>query len=335
MGNETLKTVKMKTRRKFIKTAGKGVILATAAPGIITQQAFATPPQKSIRIGIIGAENSHTIGFGKMFNTDKKFPGMEVKYVWGETDEFAKNAMEKGNIPNQVKDPNEMLGKIDALIVDHRHPKYHLEPAIPFIKEKIPTFIDKPFCYRAAEGLEFLKLARKMGTPVTSYSSVAHNAATFDLMNQVKNLNEFNQVIRTGPADFDSQYGGIFFYGVHLVQPLMYIFGEDIERVKVSRNGSYGNASLKFSSGLFATLILKEKARGWETFVETPKQMLELKSEAKETDPPKSYADMAEMFKTGKEPRSHQSILNCVSVLEALEKSAESEKWTDVDYKLL
>src|SRR5690606_12777171 len=111
----------------------------------------------------------------------------EVKYVWGETDEFAKNAKEKGNIPNQVKDPNEMLGKIDALIVDHRHPKYHLEPAIPFIKAGIPAFIDKPFCYRAAEGKEFLELARKTGTPVTSYSSIAHSDATFDLKEQVKN----------------------------------------------------------------------------------------------------------------------------------------------------
>jgi predicted dehydrogenase len=135
--------------------------------------------QKNIRIGIIGAENSHTIGFGNLFNTEKKFPGMEVKYVWGETDEFAKNAMQRGNIPQQVKDPNEMLGKIDALIVDHRHAKYHLEPAVPFIKEKIPTFIDKPFCYRAAEGQEFLQLAKKMGTPVTSYSSIAQSDATF------------------------------------------------------------------------------------------------------------------------------------------------------------
>ncbi|MCA1760525.1 MAG: Gfo/Idh/MocA family oxidoreductase, partial [Bacteroidales bacterium] len=257
----------MNSRRNFIKTTGKGVALAAVAPGIITQTAFADQPQKNIRIGIIGAENSHTIGFGKMFNTDKKFPGMEVLYVWGETDEFAKNAMEKGNIPNQVKDPNEMLGKIDALIVDHRHAKYHLEPAIPFIKAKIPTFIDKPFCYRAAEGQKFLQLAQKMGTPVTSFSSIAHSDATFDLKEQVKNMEGISQVIRTGPGDFDSQYGGIFFYGVHIVQPLMYVFGEDIERVKVSRNGSYGNASLKFSSGLFATLIIKEKARGWETFV--------------------------------------------------------------------
>jgi predicted dehydrogenase len=322
----------MNSRRNFIKTTGKGAALAAVAPGIITQTAFADQPQKNIRIGIIGAENSHTIGFGKMFNTDKKFPGMEVLYVWGETDEFAKNAMEKGNIPHQVKDPNEMLGKIDALIVDHRHPKYHLEPAIPFIEAKIPTFIDKPFCYRAAEGQEFLRLAKKMGTPVTSFSSIAHSDETFDLKEQVKNMEGISQVILTGPGDFDSQYGGIFFYGVHIVQPLMYVFGEDIERVKVSRNGSYGNASLKFSSGLFATLIIKGKARGWETFVETPKELVELKPRVEEKNPARNYVDMAEMFRTGKEPRSHQSILNCVSVLEALEKSAETEKWVEVEY---
>ena len=41
-----------------------------------------------------------------------------------------------------------MLGKIDALIVDHRHAKFHLEAATPFVKAGIPTFVDKPFCYR-------------------------------------------------------------------------------------------------------------------------------------------------------------------------------------------
>jgi predicted dehydrogenase len=322
----------MNSRRSFIKTTGKGVAMASIMPGIISSPLFASQPQKNIRIGIIGAENTHTIGFGKMFNTDKMFPGMEVQYVWGETDEFAKQAMEKGNIPNQVKDPNEMLGKIDALIVDHRHPKYHLEPAIPFIKNKIPTFIDKPFCYRAAEGQKFLQLAKKTGTPVTSYSSVAHSDATFDLKEQVKNTEGISQIIWTGPADFDSPYGGIFFYGVHVVQPLMYIFGEDIEQVKVSRNGSYGSANLRFSNGLFATLIFKGKSRGREIFVETPQNLVELKPRVEESSPGRNYRDMAEMFRTGKEPRTYQSILNCVSVLEALEKSAKNEKWVKVNF---
>jgi len=318
-------------RRNFIRTTGKGIVLTATVPGIITT-AFANPVEKTIRIGIIGAENSHTAGFGKLFNIDKKFPGVEVKYVWGETDAFAKVAMEKGSIPNQVKDPLEMIGKIDALIVDHRHPKFHLAAATPFVKAGVPTFIDKPFCYRSAEGKEFLQMAKTVGTPVTSYSSIAQSTATFDIKEQILSLGKISQVIRTGTADLDSEYGGIFFYGVHIVEPLMYMFGEDIQEIKVTRNGKYGNASLKFSSGLFATLIFKEKAYGWETFVEADSKLIELKSKIEETDPPKNYVDMVEMFRTRKEPRTHQSILNCVCVLEALEKSAETEKWTEVKY---
>ncbi|NOQ97395.1 MAG: hypothetical protein GQ561_04450 [Calditrichae bacterium] len=203
---------------------------------------------KQIRIGIIGAENSHTIGFGRMFNIEKKFPGVEVKYVWGETDEFASNAAAKGEIPNIVKDPKEMLGKIDALIVDHRHAKYHLEAATPFIKEGIPTFIDKPFCYRAAEGKAFLELARKHGAPVTSYSSIAHSNSTLDIKKQIESMGKINQVVRYGPVDMDSKYGGIFFYGVHLLQPLMEMFGEDIERVRVTRDGQNGSATLVYKN---------------------------------------------------------------------------------------
>lgn len=322
----------MITKRKFIKTVGVGISVAAVSPGVVARSILRDIPENEKIIGIIGAENSHTIKYGNLFNTYNKFPGFKVKYVWGETDEFAKRAMERGNIPNQVKDPNEMLGKIDALIVDHRHAKYHLKSAIPFIKEGIPTFIDKPFCYRTDEGKEFLELARQRGTPVTSFSTNAHCTAIFDMKEQVKEIENISQVIRTGPVDLDSIYGGVFFYGVHTVQPLMYMFGEDIESVRINRNGSYGNASIKFASGLFATLIFKSKARGWETFVETPKQLVELKSRKEETDPPKYYVDMVEMFVTGKEPRSHQSILNCVSVLEALEKSAKTQKWVDVKF---
>lgn len=325
----------MKSRRSFIKTLGKGTAISTLA--FSSTYAFASQllskPElkpKQIRIGIIGAENSHTIGFGKMFNVDQKFPGVEVKYVWGETDEFASNAAAKGSIPNIVKDPKEMLGKIDALIVDHRHAKYHLEAAIPFIKAGIPTFIDKPFCYRVDEGKDFLAMARKYGTPVTSYSSIAHSNATYDMREQVQSMGKISQVVRFGPVDVDSKYGGIFFYGVHLLQPLMNIFGEDIERVKVTRDGQNGSASLIFKSGLYATLIFK-KGYQWETFVETEEDgLIELKSRVEDSNPGLNYVDMVEMFRTGKEPRSHESILNCVAVLEALEKSVESQDWEEL-----
>ena len=82
---------------------GAGIVSAYTLP---TMSLIADPMEtiqqnnsrnkKKIRIGIIGAENSHTAGFGKIFNIEKKFPGVEVKYVWGETDELARKAAAKG-----------------------------------------------------------------------------------------------------------------------------------------------------------------------------------------------------------------------------------------------
>ncbi len=322
----------MIARRKFIQKIGLGSIIASQASSFIAAEQYR---EKEITIGIIGAENSHTAGYGKLFNIEKKFPGLEVKYVWGETDDFAAKAMKAGNIPIQVKDTQEMLGKINALIVDHRHAKFHLEAARPFIEAGIPTFIDKPFCYRAVEGKEFLELARKKGTPVSSYSAIAHTDGTFELKEKIKSIKDLHQVVCTGTADLDSEYGGIFFYGVHIIEPLMYVFGEDITEVKVTRNHHQGTANLRFASGLFATIIFKTKAYGWETFIETNTGFTQLKSTALETDPGRNYKDMVEMFKTGKEPRTHQSILNGMSVLEALESSASTEKWTEVNYQKL
>lgn len=321
----------MKTRREFIQKTGSAALLMVSATQSLSrsQRVDNEANDKKIRIGIIGAENSHTIGFGRLFNIDKKFPGIEVVYVWGETDEFAKNAAEKGAIPNIVKDPAEMMGQIDALIVDHRHPKYHLQAALPFVKAGIPTFIDKPFCYRLEEGKEFLKIARKYKTPVTSFSSIAQSHATFDQKAQIPSMGNIEHIICNGPCDVDSQYGGVFFYGVHIVQPLMFIFGEDIEKVKVTRNDNHVTAGVVFSSGYYATLIFtKGGDRGTTLLTEAGEK--KLLSRVEESDPPKHYKDMVEMFRTGKEPRSYESILKCVAVLQALEKSVESQEWESV-----
>lgn len=325
----------MDSRRSFVKKLGKGAVLSSLALSTVSEYAFRLTHikptlDKHIRIGIIGAENSHSIEYGKIFNIEKKIPGVEVRYIWGETEEFARNAMKEGRIPELVKDPIEMMGKIDALIVDHRHPKYHLPAAEPFVKAGIPTFIDKPFCYRVSEGKAFLAMAHTAGTPVTSYSMVSQSNATYDIKEQVKSIPEISHIISCGPADLDSIYGGIFFYGIHIIQPLMTIFEGNIKKVRVTRNGKTAGASLVFGNGRLITLVFKTLSGGWETFIESKDGIIELKSRVKEPDPGKNYADMVEMFRTGKEPLTRNDILDPVAVLEALEKSATSDTWEDV-----
>ena len=80
-----------------------------------------------MKIGIIGAENSHATWYAKTINNENKFPGVKVVSIWGETPEFADKAAKAGNIPTIVKTPEELIGKVDAIIIDHRSGALHLD----------------------------------------------------------------------------------------------------------------------------------------------------------------------------------------------------------------
>jgi hypothetical protein len=108
------------------------------------------------------------------------------------------------------------------------------------------------------------------------------------------------------------------------------MLGDEVEEVKVSRKGKNGNATLLFRGGTFATLVFRRFTRGWNTYVETPDELKEITSRVEEPDPPKHYNDMVHMFRTGEEPRKHKSILHCVAVLEAMERSVSSQQWEKV-----
>ncbi len=315
----------MKSRREFMQELSGGLTATLAASSVTRAQTV-----KPLRIGIIGAENSHTVGYGQIFNRDRKFPGCEVIGVWGETPEFAKAAAEQGQIPRIVKDPAEFKGKIDALIVDHRHAKYHLAAARPFVEAGIPTFIDKPFCYRVSEGREFLALARAKKTPIGSFSTSARGTGINDLREQVKALTGVQHIISSGHCDVASPYGGVFFYGVHQVQRLMEVFGEKIVRARVSRKEGDASATLIFASGLQATLILAKGRPPFELAVVTEKGLHKLEPRVAQ-DPLSPYREMVQMFREGKEPRPHESLLQEVAILEAMERSVTSDRWETVE----
>ena len=56
-------------------------------------------------IGIIGAENSHTVAIAKTINIDKLVPDFSVTHVWGETPGDAQDAQERGRFPILCKIP--------------------------------------------------------------------------------------------------------------------------------------------------------------------------------------------------------------------------------------
>lgn len=286
-----------------------------------------------IRIGAIGAENSHTVAIATLINVEKKIKGCSVDYVWGETDAFAKDAAKRGRIANIVKKPKDMLGKVDAVFVDHRHPKYHLPAVRPFVEAGIPTFVDKPFCYSSAKGKEFLAMAKKNGTPVTSFSVLPHYDSFYRFQKKIADQGTIISAASYGPCDLRSEWGGVFFYGIHQVDAMLHAFGYDVKAALVTRNGS-GNATgqLFYRSGLIATMaLIKDGCPGFGISVIGTEGQLHTSLDGGKSPYLNGTRMFTNMFKSGEEPMTREQMLRPVQVLEAMAKSIKSGKAEKVD----
>jgi len=280
-----------------------------------------------IRIGIVGAENSHTVAIAKTINVQKLVPGFRVVSVWGETSKLAREAAEAGQIPAIVKRPEDLIGAVDAALVDHRHPKYHLPAARPLLEARIPLFVDKPFCYRVREGREFLARARKLQVPVCSFSALPKQASFMALQKEVRALGRIISVISTGPCDIKSKYGGVFFYGIHQVDMVVRLLNHDVTHAVINLGQKNHTATLFSASGAISTMNLISEGRAdFHVSVIGEKGRIDRTITRDANAYLTGIKDFCRMFRTGRTDETEVTMLTPVAVLEALEKSVSRKK---------
>ena len=278
-----------------------------------------------IRLGIVGAENSHSYSIGRICNVEKAVP-MCVAAIWGETAEFAKSAAEKGAIPKIVQDWRELLGQVDAVMVDHRHAKYHFEPAEFFIRNGVPTFVDKPMTFTADEARLLLDLADSKNTPVTTFSSIPLQSAFQAFKAELAKEGALRVLNSTGPADIKSPYGGIFFYGIHQVDAMVELMGTEAESVTVERRDANAIVIVRYSGNRWATIncIVPPTAFHWMACTE--KQTL-VHANVSDSNPYMSSARLILSLVEEKKSRfGRERMLAPVAILEAMETSLQSGK---------
>lgn len=281
-----------------------------------------------MRIGIVGAENSHCAHIAKSLNLEKDLPGWEVTHVWGETPEFAAKAARDGAIRNIVQDYAEMIGQIDGVVVDHRDGKYHLAAARPFVAAGIPAFIDKPFCTDLDEGIEFVRFARSRGTPITSFSVVSLQSSVLGFNEAARKLGRLRAMVTEGPCDVESGYGGVFFYGIHQVEMVCNLLNAKPLQVSTMRHGEDAVATVTFESGPVVTFVLLKDVwspgftataygDGGAHYAELPFDQ-------------KMYVAgiqiFCEMFAARREPLPPRAYLRPVAMLEAMRTSLQTGK---------
>ena len=122
-----------------------------------------------IRLGIVDFDSSHSVEFAKRLNhriapEEQWVEGAEI--VAGcvlpsaiaeqsRIDGFVRTFTEELGLP-LVDRPEDLLGKIDGVLIEAVDGSVHLERARPFLEAGLPTFVDKPFACSVADAREML-----------------------------------------------------------------------------------------------------------------------------------------------------------------------------------
>ena len=196
-----------------------------------------------LRIGIVGSESSHAMQFAKYFNLpdpatgDLRYEDIRVTAIMGDPDS-AEQTAEQAQIPCIAKTPEQMAEIVDAVMITSRRGSEHMAHVKPFLERGKPLFVDKPFTSNLQDATPMAKAIETAGCPVLGGSGCKYSESILKIKNEVARLTAENKLLTAMlhfPIMLDSPYDGFWFYGSHLVEMCMEIFGTDILSVQAMK----------------------------------------------------------------------------------------------------
>ncbi len=211
--------------------------------GLAAVQAGGQETDKPVRVGIIGLDTSHVTAFTGLLNGPKAkgdLAGFRIvaAFPGGSPDVEASRTRVKGfteDLRNKfgveiVDSIDDLLGKVDAVLLESVDGRKHLEQVEPVLKAHKPVFIDKPVAGTLAQAVAIYRLADQYKTPCFSSSSLRYNPALKDALGDPK-VGEIIGCDATSPCSLEEHHPDLFWYGVHGVEALYAAMGTGCQSV--------------------------------------------------------------------------------------------------------
>jgi hypothetical protein len=221
-----------------------------------------------IKLGVIDFDTSHVVEFTKRLNhkgvaEDQWVNGAQV--VIGCP---GKSAIMPDRIPGYVKEmerldvplvekPEDMLGKVDGMLIESQEGGAHWLSARPFLEASLPCFIDKPFTCSVADARKIIDLAEKKKAPIFSASALRYAP---ELVKYVSNKKQGDIIgcLAYGPAPLfekDPKLNpGLYHYGIHAVEILYTLMGPGCQRVTCTHEKDVDVATGQWKDGRVGTV---------------------------------------------------------------------------------
>lgn len=281
-----------------------------------------------LRLGIVGSDNSHALGFARLANIEQRFgDDVRVSAISSSDREEAGLVANEAQIDEVVGGPDELLGRVQAAIIVDRDGGLHREHAEPLLAAGLPVLVDKPLATTVPDAAAILRRAQETGSLVTSYSSLRWCDGTRALKEQVPKLGTVRLAEVSGPCDIHSPYGGHFFYGIHLAEIALALVPGPVQRARVVESSGVTTAFLRREGGPVIVLHLLAPTEGGAR-AHFPFYALLMGTESHvereiQTDPDlyQALGRFLDMVNSRQRPLSDQEMLEPVCVLEAIGRS--------------
>lgn len=146
-----------------------------------------------------------------------KLPDVEVTHVWTQERSLSEHIARAARIAHVVDRPEEMLGRIDALLLARDDAENHRAFAAPFLRAGLPVYIDKPVALDLATFDALHALQTRPGQ-IFSCSALRFAPEMQLSADQAARLGSLHLIIGTTPKYWDT-------YAMHLIDPLLRLPG--------------------------------------------------------------------------------------------------------------
>jgi len=314
----------------LIRSIAFACLSGIVAMNLATAHGAAPDKSKPIRVGIIGLDTSHVTAFTKAMNDPEAkdemasvkvvaaYPGgskdipSSIDRVEGYTNELRNMGVEiVGSI-------DELLTKVDAVMLESVDGRPHLEQAIPVFKAGKPMFIDKPVAGSLADAVKIYDLAKEHNTPIFSSSSLRFSPGILGMRDD----NRTGKVVGVdafGPCHLEPHHPDLYWYGIHGTEILCTIMGTGCETV--SRTQTEGGELIVgvWKGGRIGTFRgIREGKSDYGALVFGSKGIAP--SGGYEGYRP-LVVEIARFFQTGKPPVSAEETLEIYTLMEAADES--------------
>ncbi len=288
-----------------------------------------------IKLGILDFDTSHVTAFAdrlshKNVPMDQWVDGAQIVVGCAGDSKISPEripgyveAIKKLGIP-LVEKPEEMIGKVDGMLIESQEGGVHLERARPFLEKGIPCYIDKPFTCSSRDAKKIFELARTNKTVVFSSSSLRYTPELV-AFNVDKSMSKVQGVLAYGPCPlFDANpklNPGLYHYGIHAVEILYTLMGPGCTRVTSAHEKGVDVVTGHWSDGRVATVRgIRAGKSEYGALVFTDKGVVPLTLNTKYI-----YKELlkkiVEMFQSKKSPVEEIVTIEIMAFIEAANKS--------------